>query len=362
MTELNTIIVLRNDGSANWASSKVVLRKGEVGVSYLDNGNVVVKAGDGEHTWSQLRQIEGVFEQPVTLTQNFGYFTGVPNGGFKTFTETAGMTTSEFLMAALKKTIEPTVKEYPNVTFTASCGNTGASLEIGSYITSISYTGNLDKAGKYETNGNETASGLSNSNVTWSVTYDGSEKTSRTGSYETEIQIDSTSAKEYATITATATLDASNTAIPSNNLGQESSTVRITGFDENGTTQKDLSATVKVTGYRNSWSYVGSDCTSAVDSTFIRTYGTAKNANTTNFGTITIPGGTKRVMIAVPGTHSLTSVIDVDGMGLDVKGNFTTTTGVQVKGANDYTAADYTTFVFDNANGMSATKFTFTIA
>ena len=55
---------------------------------------------------------------------------------------------------------------------------------------------------------------------------------------------------------------------PSNNLGQESSTVRITGFDENGTTQKDLSAKVKATGYRNSWSYVGSDCTSAVDSTF----------------------------------------------------------------------------------------------
>jgi bacillopeptidase F (M6 metalloprotease family) len=66
-------------------------------------------------------------------------------------------------------------------------------------------------------------------------------------------------------------------------------------------------------------------------------------------------------MIAVPGSHSLTSVIDVDGMGLDVKENFTTTTGVKVNGANDYEAADYTVFLCENENGMSATKFTFTI-
>ena len=43
---LNTIIVLRNDKSTDWADSDVILREGEVGVSYLENGNVVVKAGD----------------------------------------------------------------------------------------------------------------------------------------------------------------------------------------------------------------------------------------------------------------------------------------------------------------------------
>ena len=42
---LNTVIVLRNDKSTDWANSDVILRAGELGVSYLENGNIVVKAG-----------------------------------------------------------------------------------------------------------------------------------------------------------------------------------------------------------------------------------------------------------------------------------------------------------------------------
>lgn len=47
---INTIIVLRNDQTTNWESSSVVMLKGEVGIGYLENGNVIAKLGDGEHS------------------------------------------------------------------------------------------------------------------------------------------------------------------------------------------------------------------------------------------------------------------------------------------------------------------------
>jgi hypothetical protein len=87
MAELNTIIVLRNDKSTAWANSEVILRAGELGVSYLDNGNIIVKAGtyDGindatKKTWAQLPQVESVLESDMLLTYSFGKH-AVPAGG-----------------------------------------------------------------------------------------------------------------------------------------------------------------------------------------------------------------------------------------------------------------------------------------
>ena len=58
---INTIIVLRNDQTTNWESSSHVMLKGEVGIGYLENGNVIAKLGNGVDTWKDLPQIEGVF-------------------------------------------------------------------------------------------------------------------------------------------------------------------------------------------------------------------------------------------------------------------------------------------------------------
>ena len=172
---LNTIIVLRNDKSTDWASSDVILKEGEVGVSYLDNGNVVVKAGNGVDKWPSLKQIEGVFEEAVTLTKDFGYFSGVPSGGKKTFdgtngtVNTAGMTTSEFILSAFQQTIEPKITSYPELKFeiTAHTTDTGTN-EIGSNIVSISYAGNVKSAGAYDVAGKSVGSGLDNGDTTWS--------------------------------------------------------------------------------------------------------------------------------------------------------------------------------------------------
>ena len=367
--QLNTIIVLRNDKSTDWANSEVILREGELGVSYLNNGNVMVKAGDGEHTWADLPQVESVLESDMMLTYSFGKHT-VPAGGSLNAGGT-NMTMSQWIADALKKTVEPTIKRYPNVSLSASCSNSGADLEIGSYITSVSYAGSLSEDGDYETNGKETASGIKNNDLSWEVTlgddaatkqkpeYNSSSKNYK-GSYSTDIQINSTTANTvYATVKAKATLSLDNVKTPVNNLGELNEGVKITGFDANGSTSKDLTADVKASGYRNTWYYIGNDYTTPIDSDFVRG-STAMNASTTNFGTVTIPAGTKRVMFAVLGDKTLKSVIDVDGQNLDVKANFTKDT-VAVKGANNYEAANYSVFHFENENGVAATKYTVTI-
>ncbi len=359
---LNTIIVLRNDKSTDWANSEVILKEGELGVSYLDNGNVMVKAGNGVDKFADLPQVESVLESDMMLTYSFGKHS-VPAGGSLNAGGT-GMTMSQWLADSLKKTVEPTIKRYPNAGLSASCSNSGASLEIGSYITSVSYTGSLSEDGDYETNGKESASGIKSSDLAWEVTLGDdatTKKTTATGSYTTNIQINSTTANTvYATVKAKATLSLDNVKTPTNNLGEANADVKIKGFDSNGTTEKSLTADVKASGYRNTWYYVGTDDQFELTSANIRSKATPKNASTTSFGTVTIPGGTKRVMFAVLGDKTLKSVIDVDGQNLDVKANFTKET-IAIEGANGFDSANYSVFHFENPNGVAATKYTVTI-
>lgn len=54
MAELKTTILLRQGTTAEWAESQVILAQGETGLEYLSNGSVKIKAGDGEHLWSEL--------------------------------------------------------------------------------------------------------------------------------------------------------------------------------------------------------------------------------------------------------------------------------------------------------------------
>lgn len=49
--QIRTTLILRNDTSANWAASSLVLKKGEVG---FDTDLHIFKVGDGTKTWSQI--------------------------------------------------------------------------------------------------------------------------------------------------------------------------------------------------------------------------------------------------------------------------------------------------------------------
>lgn len=142
-------------------------------------------------------------------------------------------------------------------------------------------------------------------------------------------------------------------AVPKTNLGNDYSSKQI-----KSATITTNTATATFTGYRNNYVYIGEEL-SEIDSAWIRSKATAKGTASLS-ATYTIPKGTKRVMFSLPGTHTLVDCIDVDGMGLSVKDNFTIST-IAVEGANSYAAKDYTVIVCENANGLEATRYAVSI-
>lgn len=154
-----------------------------------------------------------------------------------------------------------------------------------------------------------------------------------------------------------ATISYGDGAIPKTNIKNDYAAGQIKAGSK-------TASSAAVTGFRNWYMYVGEDETE-LSSAVIRSAtakGTGKNASTQNG--VTIPAGTKRIFVAIPAgtgyTKQLKSVIDVDGMGLDVFANFTLST-VAVEGANGYMAMNYNVWCAENANGFSATHYNLVI-
>ena len=61
-TTLQTTIILRNDVTANWANSTLILKKGEVAIDTEKN---IFKIGDGEKTFSQIDKYFASFDEVV---------------------------------------------------------------------------------------------------------------------------------------------------------------------------------------------------------------------------------------------------------------------------------------------------------
>ena len=58
-----TVIVLRNDSSANWLTNAAsILHRGEVGLEFLESGKVKMKIGDGIRAWAMLPYFGGETE------------------------------------------------------------------------------------------------------------------------------------------------------------------------------------------------------------------------------------------------------------------------------------------------------------
>ena len=369
MAQLNTIIVLRHDKSTTWANSEVILKEGEVGVSYLDNGNIIVKAGDGVNKWPQLRQVEGVFEQPVTLTQNFGYYNDVPVGGFKTYEATAGMTTSEFLLSALKKTVNPTVTK-PDVSMTASVTETDTgNYEIGSYITKVKWDGTNSK-GSYAIGSATQSSGLADDDFTWSVTNNVTSDTGNTvdGTFTLSgtdrKQITSTSSTGYVTIDASVTLDVTDVKTPKNNLNEDVPSLKITTL-ANGTLSKTLSATANATGIHKSFYEVkaAGDLKNPEEYTSADVRGLVNKVNSTKGlpTSLAVPAGSQQVILfARNGAYS--SLVATDDKAMNAEVSFTkVANAVKVKGANEYAPEgtdgfDYDLWYVDWGAGIGAAK------
>ena len=365
---LNTIIVLRNDKSTDWATSSVILQPGELGVSYIYEAdgvtvkNVVVKAGDGEHTWTELKQIEGVFENDVILTYNFGRHT--TSNGFVNAGGT-GMTTSEWLIDALSVTENPEIVA-PDASISASF--TPSSGETGTAITKVNWNGTFTD-GTYEYGSTETKDEtdatkkkLANASATWVVKLGDTQiGTTEDGNYAQSLVMSDTQTK--VTLSAEATLVTTNIRTPLNNVGAETSG-KITTFKD-GTTKKTFSPSATVTGFRKM--FVG--CTSeALTSDVIRGLSLkSAQASTTAFE-VTAPTGATKLVIAAPtnsqGYNYTLSKAEMMTMSYeDYTDQFSTDAQVQVADARGGTNGlqNYNIYSYSFAALKADTKFRITL-
>lgn len=339
---INTVIVLRNDQTTNWESSDYKLLKGEVGIGYLENGNVIAKLGvDGETAWKDLPQIEGVFEDEITLTHNFGRYQ--TSNGFVKTSDAKGMTTSQWLIHALSETKEP---EITQPTFTLTASGTGAGGEIGTYITALNWDGTTTY-GKYEYG---PATGLSDANKTWSISNDINSQTSSAedGTFaltsNEQIQLTQEESKTYATITGTYALDASSASDPVNNIGvaTEGKIVDMTGT---------LTAEVKATAYRKPFYGVLAAGEAldveALSSDLIRDLPKSGTSKTGLPTTLDVPVGSQMVIFAVK-AGARNSLKATDNKAMNAEVGFTkVANAVKVEGANGFEAVDYDIWYVD---------------
>ncbi len=263
---------------------------------------------------------------------------------------TKGKSVAAALQEMLSKREQPGSPTKPSISCTAS----GMSaVEVGTSVTP-GWNASLN-SGSY-TYGPVT--GISPK--TWTITDSkGNTSNKASGSFPSFVVTDS----DNYSYTVSVTHDQG--AIAYDNLGDESNpVVRIAANSTAAVTKTGLK------GYRQWFIYVGNN-TDAIDSAWIRSKCTAKG-NAKDAGTINnqaIAGGTKRVVVAIPQKvtgaqytygKELKSVIDVDGMNLDVIGNFTKSE-VMVEGKDGATAVKYNVWVCENANGLAATKYNLVI-
>lgn len=417
----NVCIQLRNDTAANWTTANPVLCQSEMGV---ENDTHKLKIGDGVTAWNDLEYF-GMSEAAVSAlisAQEDNYYTVIRNADeaddaaitralagatakkgdictIKTalgttpetysymgyvydgttwgamdgnvsadnvvmadditlagnYTSVGNVQLSAGTLSAKGKTLGKLfesifTKELNPTKPTPTCGITltgAGAKEVGSSFTPA-YTTSFD-AKKYAYN--PTATGVTA--TAWSVKDTNNvTKTGATGSFDAFTVLDNTNYK------LSVTCSYSDGVVPKTNLGNDYPAAQIKA----GTC---TASSGTVTGYRQWYIYIGTDMDSPIATEFIRGAsgkGTGKSASTQS--NVTIPAGTKRVMVAIPAgsgyTKTLKNVIDVDGMGLDVIGNFVKTTPT-VTNYTDDAGMTYNVWTAENANGMAATRYTFTI-
>lgn len=353
--KIDTVLIIRNDSTTAWENANSYkLQKGELGIGYFPNGNVIVKSGvDGKTPWANCPQVEGVFEDDLTLTYDFGRHK--TSNGFVEVTA-KGMTTTEWLKDALSEVKEPTIVQ-PTIGVTASVVGGG---ELGAYVTGVNWYGSFtDGSYEYgsEENEGETATGLKAADVSWAIS---NSVDSQTGSTEDGKftftsdkypQINSESSKTYATITAKYTLDASDARTPLNNVGKGTD-----GKIASITSQVTKTANANATGYRRPfWAVLttpyaetknddGAVTAIALTSDVVRGFSGKGNSTKGLPTTLSVPEGSRQVIFAAK-AGSYKGLVAKDGNAQDATVTFSKiANAVSVQGANGYTATNYDVF------------------
>ena len=339
VTDEATLATITSPQNSDVAVVKTIVDEVEYGLSaYYYDGN--------DAQWIAING--NVDADKVILTQDFvlagnyvnvGNFNKGSNAATKTVTAKGGSVQS-LLTKMFSEELQPSIAA--NVSGGITLSGAGAK-EVGTEFTP-SYSTSFNK-GSYSYEPKDTGVSVTKYEITDT---DGNTASTANGSFAKFTVDDDTN------YSITAKMIYSDGAIAKTNLGNDSNpVVRIAA----GSMTKTSAV---VTGYRPMFTYVGTDVTT-LDGAWVRSKGSNKG-NSVAPGDLTIAEGTKRVMFAVPKAKNKTlkSVIDVDGMGLDVKDNFTHVE-LDVAGANGHTAATYDVWYVDNANGLSKTTYKVTL-
>lgn len=400
MAQLNTRIVLRNDSTAKWLeNSSAVLLKGEVGIEFLEDGQVKVKIGDGVKTWDELSYFGGeeshIIEATVTDEETHLEAIARVNGD-------SSLSVGD--IAIVKELIygdkyQYTAYVYNGTAWAAMDGNYNAknvyfdsnmlvTKEIG-YITLTDGQGYIPSEGKNlvetfeamfvkESNPKTTAPSVSWDSVTtdsfevgttvtpaWDAKFNAGSYTygpANTGVTVTSWEISDTNGNTASTEsgqfnsfvvadtgTYKITAKANHTVgvIPVTNKGNEYAAGQIAAGSKSATSSG-------VTGFRAFfYGVLGTDSTSTpLTSSIVReqmTNGGAYNASKT----FTLNGSStaKRIVIAIPSSSSragLSEVILTSAMNTPVTDSYAKTEkAVQVEGVDGAVAVDYDIYVYE---------------
>ena len=319
-------------------------KKGQIKVTYTDGTSSyiplpegkVYTAGKGINI-SESDEISALDEEigsEIKVTQAVGALKVN-----QTFTATD--TIKDILKKMLQQELQPAVTE-PSVSLTFTAAK---SYEVGTKLTP-SYSASLS-AGSYSYG---PATGITA--TSWSISATGVENpiTTATGSFP---EITVTEDMNYK-VTAVATHEAG--ADPVTNLGNPADASKKIAAGTKSATSGSI------TGFRSFFYGTKTTGLDSYDSAAVRalTNGNAKAEPNKKFN-ITIPAGTKQVVIAVPAARSLKSVINVGLSRGEVADTFVAST-VDVEGANGYTAAPYKVYVFNSSTALDANTYEVTLA
>lgn len=416
--QIRTTLILRNDTSANWAASSLVLKKGEVG---FDTDLHIFKVGDGTKTWSQIEThfvdfaaVEKAIEDATkNLHTTDVYQKEIALGGDKAAALAEITSSVKGDIAIIKEALQGGKYQYTayvrgETNWEAMDGNYDAenvyfqkdltiTAPIGVQTIPSSGSKTLSTTGKNikqvfdmilaqaqdptvtPPSVSITLTGADAKEVGTSITpsytvkfdkgkYQYGPDTGITATYAvsdtaSHTATDATGAFEAFTVGDTTNYKVSviathtEGAIPKNNLGSEVPGKKIAA----GTKSASSGA---VTGYRNSfWGGVKSK-EGTPTSAIIRGLAGKKNGaiSAGNTGDAQESVGDMRVIIAVPAPRTINSIKDVNGLNAEAFSAFTHIT-VDVEGANGYEAKSYNVYYKDNAAACDkANKWHFTVA
>ena len=416
--QIRTTLILRNDTSANWAASSLVLKKGEVG---FDTDLHIFKVGDGTKTWSQIEThfvdfaaVEKAIEDATkNLHTTDVYQKEIALGGDKAAALAEITSSVKGDIAIIKEALQGGKYQYTayvrgETNWEAMDGNYDAenvyfqkdltiTAPIGVQTIPSSGSKTLSTTGKNikqvfdmilaqaqdpkitQPSVSITLSGAGAKEVGTSITpsytvsfdkgkYQYGPDTGITATYAvsdtaSHTATTATGAFEAFTVGDTTNYKVSVTAthtegvIPKNNLGSEVPGKKIAA----GTKSASSGA---VTGYRNSfWGGVNSK-EGTPTSAIIRGLAGKKNSaiSAGNTGDAQESVGNMRVIIAVPAPRTISSIKDTNGLNAEAFSAFTHIT-VDVEGANGYEAKSYNVYYKDNAAACDkANKWHFTVA